>query len=99
MKRYARIEYIYAEQWSDCSEPIDGMVHFTDEVVETALVETTQPVYIVEVGREKVPQQIRCSDWILTLNDGTQEVLSDTMFRSMFIPAENAEQFRKEISN
>lgn len=90
MKRYARIEYIDAEQWINCEEPIEGIEEFADELIETALVDVTRKVYVVRVGAKGTPHQIRCTDWILHLNDGTLEVLSDTMFRSMFIDAEKA---------
>lgn len=97
MKRYARIEFVQAEQWSDCSKPIEGMTYYMEETIETALVETTQPIYVVHVGPNREPQQIRCSDWIVTLNDGTREVLSDTMFISMFVEADKAEKILEEI--
>lgn len=96
MQRYARVEYVHAEQWSDCSKPLDCIRHMADEVVDTALVETTQPIYVVDVGPNNEAQQIRCSDWVVYLHDGTREVLSDTMFRSLFIKAEKMQELLAE---
>lgn len=90
MKRYARVEFVNAEQWINCEEPLDDIEEFADEVIETALVDVTRKVYVVRVGANGEPHQIRCTDWVLHLNDGTLEVLSDTMFRSMFIDADKA---------
>jgi len=90
MKRYARIEFITAEQWSDCNNPPDCVHEFAEEVIEHALINTTQAIYAVNTGQNKIEQQIRCGDWILHLNDGSLEILSDTMFRSMFIDADKA---------
>lgn len=92
MKRYAKFEYVNAEQWSDCDNPPDAVFHYTDEVVETALVNTTQPVYAVNCGPSEVQTQIRCKDWILYLNDGTKEVMSDAMFSSTFIESDKLQK-------
>lgn len=98
MKRYARIEFVTAEQWSDCHKPPDCVREFMQETVEYSLVETTQALYVVHTGVNKVEQQIRCGDWILHLNDGSLEVLTDTMFRSMFVDADKASILLEESS-
>lgn len=97
VRRYARIEFVQAVQWLE-EEPLDDMIHFSDEAVETALETSTRPVYVVNAGSNDEPQQIKWSDWIVYSNDGTKEVLPDPVFKSIFVNANQAKDMLDELN-
>lgn len=75
-KAYYRKEYVKAEQWTIEETPLWGMYYLT-------------PVYIVYVGRSKIPQQIHLNDWIVSHDEGTLEVLTPVEFENIYTAAEN----------
>jgi len=90
MKKLYRVKQgVTAEQWLDEAKPLDDMEYLADENTENALSSTQKPIYTVETVSGV--KQILLTNWIVWYIHGGKNVLTDTVFKSLYELADEDE--------